>query len=190
MSPHWCYSGTILKRLVSKASIHAHFSPTVSRRGSAVCQASISEGQILHLQPYLCRTVLPFPEVHWTFPIMGVYHSPFKMEIKSLVKEGGGWHNCTLLDLFIGSLSCLKAWKITLLSCNFAVNKEPITSVGTFSYQFEDFVKEKSLENISNFPRWCGRRLYKKVGDLVGRIQLISEWGWCRESRAGTGKLP
>lgn len=169
MSPHWCYSGTILKRLVSKASIHAHFSPTVSRRGSAVCQASISEGQILHLQPYLCRTVLPFPEVHWTFPIMGVYRSPFKMEIKSLkmVKGGGRGETPDIIaqDLFIGSLSCLKAWKITLLSCNFAVNKGPITSVGTFSYQFEDFVEEKSFENISNFPRWCGRRLYKKVGD-------------------------
>lgn len=39
----------ILKRLVSKASIRAHSSPTVSGRDSAVCQASISERQILHL---------------------------------------------------------------------------------------------------------------------------------------------
>lgn len=74
----------ILKRLVSKAPIQAHSSPTVSGRDSAVCQASISEGQILHLQPYLSRTVHPLPEGHWTFPIIGIYHSAFKVEIKSV----------------------------------------------------------------------------------------------------------
>ena len=67
----------ILKRLVSKASIRAHSSPTVSGRDSTVCQASISERQISHSQPYLHRTVHPLPEVHWTFPIIGIYHSCF-----------------------------------------------------------------------------------------------------------------
>lgn len=51
----------ILKRLVSKTSIWAHSSPTVSGRDSTVCQASISERQISHLQPYLHRTVHPLP---------------------------------------------------------------------------------------------------------------------------------
>lgn len=154
MSPHWCYSGTILKRLVSKASIHARSSPTVSGRGSAVCQASISEGQILHLQPYLCRTVLPFPEVHWTFPIMGVYHSAFKMEIKTLrMVKGDGKPDIIAQDLFIGSLSCLKAWKITLLSCNFAVNKEPIIPVGTFSYQFIRLCERKIIWKHFKLPQ-------------------------------------
>lgn len=86
----------ILKRLVSKAPIQAHSSPTVSGRDSAVCQASISEGQILHLQPYLSRTVHPLPEGHWTFPIIGIYHSAFKVEIKSvgMVRGGKNRHNC------------------------------------------------------------------------------------------------
>lgn len=74
----------ILKRLVSKASIRAHSSPTVSGRDRTVCQASISGRQILHSQPYLHRTVHPLPEVHWTFPIIGIYHSAFKVEIKSV----------------------------------------------------------------------------------------------------------
>lgn len=39
---------------------------------------------------------------------------------------------------------------MTLLSCNFGINKEPIISVGMFSYQFKDFVREKSFENISS----------------------------------------
>lgn len=78
----------ILKRPVSKASIQAHSFPTVSGRDSTVCQASISEGQILNLQPYLRRTVHPLPEVHWTFPIMGIYHSAFKVEIKSVGMAG------------------------------------------------------------------------------------------------------
>lgn len=54
----------ILKRLLSKASIQARSSPTVSGRDGTVCQASISEGQISHLQPYLRRTVHPLPEGH------------------------------------------------------------------------------------------------------------------------------
>lgn len=95
----------ILKSLVSKTSIWAHSSPTVSGRDSTVCQASISEKQILHSQPYLHRTVHPLPEVHWTFPIIGIYHSPFKVEIKSvgMVRGEKNRHNWDL----IGFIVCL-----------------------------------------------------------------------------------
>lgn len=97
----------ILKRLVSKASIRAQFSPTVSGKDSAVCQASISEGQILHLQPYLHRTVHPLPEVYWTFPIIGIYHSAFKVEIKSMGIASGRETDLIEIeyDLFLSSLS-------------------------------------------------------------------------------------
>lgn len=67
----------ILKRLLSKTSIWAHCSPTVSGRDSTVCQASISVRQISHLQPYLHRTVHPLPEMHWRLPITGIYRFPF-----------------------------------------------------------------------------------------------------------------
>lgn len=49
----------ILKRLVSKASIRAHSSPTVSGRDSTVCQASISERQILHSQTLSAQDSAP-----------------------------------------------------------------------------------------------------------------------------------
>lgn len=86
----------ILKRRVSKTSIWAHSSPTVSGRDSAVCQASISERQISHLQPYLHRTVHPLPEVYWTFPIIGLYRSPFKVEIKRVGLVRGREKNCII----------------------------------------------------------------------------------------------
>lgn len=141
----------ILKRLVSKASIQAHSSPTESGRDSAVCQASISEGQISHLQPYLCRTVHPLPEGHWTFPIIGIYHSAFRMEIKSMGMvrwgERKNRHNCT--GLFRGSFLVQKPWKITP-SCKYPLfrnNKEAIIFfVGMFTYQFYRLFWKKIIQ--------------------------------------------
>lgn len=158
----------ILKRLVSKTSIRAHSSPTVSARDSAVCQASISERHISHSQPYLHRTVHPLPEVHWTFPIIGLYRSPFKVEIKHVGIVSGGHIIESSWDLFIGGLSTpKKAQKNTPLAAKYPVRQQ---------WRIHHFYRKvftpipgnlnaKLFGNISNIKSDNAAGIYIKVED-------------------------
>lgn len=75
----------ILKRPVSKASKRSTLlSHCVWERQRCLSGFYFRETHLSHRQPYLHRTVHPLPQVHWTFPIRRIYHSAFKVEIKSV----------------------------------------------------------------------------------------------------------